>query len=820
MIRSLKSTFGSWTILVALSIGHAAIASKNDQHVSPSRVLKEVDATLSNQNVRFPRGPRDRLEMGEDQTLSPYFYVAGGDPNTERLPLKEISADVQIAGVIAKVKIRQVFENSGSKPIEAVYVFPASTRAAVHGMRMKIGQRTIEAKIEKKAVAREEYEQAKQQGKRASLLEQERPNVFTMSVANIMPKDKIHVELDYSELLVPEDATYEFVYPTVVGPRYGGGVDPQKDKWIENPYLPEGKKEPYKFGIQVHLEAGIPIKKIVSPSHKIKVEYLSKTSANIQLNQKGGGNKDYVLQYRLAGNQIETGLLLWQGKQESFFLLMVEPPRRPQQEQIPSREYIFLLDVSGSMRGFPLDTTKVLMQNLFSQLRPSDYFNIVMFSGGSFVLNPEGSLPATPANIKLAADTVNRQRGGGGTELMGGFKTAYGIPKKHSQISRSVIVTTDGYVGVEAQAFKFVREHLNEANLFAFGIGSSVNRALIEAMARAGVGEPFVVLGPNTAKQQTDKLRETIQYPVLANASVTFSGFDAKEVAPQKIPDLMALRPLVVFGKFVGKPKGTIKVKGVSGKGDWKKTIKIQPNLLKEENAPIQFLWARKWVAMLDDELALAPGNVSIEKTITDLGLSYNLLTAFTSFVAVDSEVANNTQELTSVKQPLPLPEGVSNYAIGSKGMVLQSRVKSRRSTMAPRAPSGIPTEAAIAPGRLETRSGVPRALAEEKETTQDTVAWNIMITDVDAKGLTDTAPILKAVEERLHKAQKQCHLSKQIIKLELVIDSKGNMIRVAILEAQNKNEASCVVESLKKLTSKTKAKGSEGVLKITFRVR
>ena len=342
-----------------------------------------------------------------DRSLAPYLTVlgAGGPEATERVPLKETTADVSIAGVIARVQVHQLFENTGRVPIEAVYVFPASTRAAVHGVRMKIGQRVIEAKIDRKQAARESYEAARREGKRASLLEQERPNVFTMNVANIMPGDRIAVEMDYSEMLIPDEATYEFVYPTVVGPRYTGGADPaQETQWMANPHLPAGTPEPYKFDIKVHLETGIALKELSSPSHQIAATYAGPARADVRLAIPGGGNRDFVLRYRLSGDKIESGLLLWEGeggqganvRRENFFALMMEPPRRPTAAQIPGREYIFLLDVSGSMHGFPLDTAKTLMRNLLAKLRPTDTFNIVLFSGAAHVRSPQGSIPATP----------------------------------------------------------------------------------------------------------------------------------------------------------------------------------------------------------------------------------------------------------------------------------------------------------------------------------------------------------------------------------------------------------------------------------------
>ncbi|MBN2358092.1 MAG: VWA domain-containing protein, partial [Deltaproteobacteria bacterium] len=755
-------------------------------------------------------------------------------------PLKETSAEVQIAGVIARVKVKQVFANEGAKPIEAVYVFPGSTRAAVHGMRMTIGKRTIEAKIDKKAEARQQYEQAKQEGKRASLLEQERPNVFTMNVANIMPRDRIEVELDYSELLVPEDATYEFVYPTVVGPRYTGGMDAKKDKWAATPYTTEGQGESYKWDIRVHIETGIPLKEIASPSHKVIVKKLGDSSADVVLDQAGGGNKDFVLQYRLAGNKIETGVLLWQGQDENFFVVMMEPPKRPTDQQIPPREYIFLLDVSGSMHGFPLDTTKALMKNLFTQLRPTDYFNCVFFSGGSFVLNPQGSVPATPGNIDNALQVINRQRGGGGTELMGGLKTAYGIPKTVPHLSRSVIVATDGYVGVEAAAFKFIRDNLNQANLFAFGIGSSVNRALIEGMARAGLGEPYVVLRPDKAAEQAERLQAVIQFPVLAGIDVKFNKFSAYEVAPSKVPDLMAKRPVIVFGKYKGNPAGSIEVTGYSGQGKFTQKLDVSEKQVRGENAPIRFLWARKWVAILDDEYVMSNQAKEVEEVITDLGLAYTLLTQFTSFVAIDSEVVNQGGQGDQVKQPLPLPEGVSNLAVGSgeavsKTMALPARRSvSRKDGEARPSPMPSPVQApaespaSYAPSAPPPPSGgftgrpMPKyskkSRAEVYDEDRAAGERRIMIVGLKAAGLGDTKALIAAIEGKLAAVAKECASGETTLKLKITVDASGKVTKVEIIESKDKKLGDCLKKKLTGLSSATKATGKSGTLELTLR--
>jgi len=775
----------------------------------PSEVLARADARVGSEGVSFSDQGRGTAPDA-DRTLAPYFHVAGGESEADRLPLKETSADVSIAGVIAKVKVHQLFENGGKRPIEAVYVFPASTRAAVHGMRMRIGGRTVEAKIERRAAARERYAEARKAGQRASLLEQERPNVFTMSVANVMPGERIEVELDYSELLLPEDAVYEFVYPTVVGPRYGAGADPEKDRWIANPYLRAGEPAPYRFDVKAHVETGIALKDLVSPSHTIDVKYQSASSADVRLAQAGGGNKDFVLRYRLAGDRIETGLLLWQGAKERFFLLMMEPPARPTQAQIPPREYIFLVDVSGSMHGFPLDTAKALTKTLLSQLRPEDAFNVVAFSGAGSVLAPEGSLPATPANVQRASDAVDRLRGGGGTELMGGLRLAYGVPRRGPGVSRSVVVITDGYVGVEAQAFKFVREHLSEANLFAFGIGSSVNRGLIECLARAGLGEPFVVLGPEKAREEAEKLRAYIEQPVLTGVEVRFPGFDAREVAPMKVPDLMARRPLVVFGKYQGEARGRIEVSGTTGGGRFSRTLEVSPGAARPENAALRWLWARRWVALLEDELHLARAQ-ELEDAITDLGLSYEMLTPFTSFVAVDSEVVNRGGAPTLVNQPLPMPEGVSDLAVGGALPVMRQMSRRERAgpLVAPSPPPAPGAEAAATKARADERAE-PESGASRAAAPAPSARWLVLA--LGSSGLGDSASLVHEVEARLRKEPAaRCGAAEADVELRLTVDGAGKVVKVEILKGSGPGVDRCLEAHLAGLRSATRALDAKG---------
>lgn len=599
-----------------------------------------------------------------DRSLSPYFFVEGSAPGVDALPLKRTEADVHVSGVIAEVVVRQTYRNDGDQTLSARYVFPASTRAAVHGMQMRIGDRLIEAKIKEREEARREYEEAKSAGKTASLLEEDRPNVFSMSVANIVPGDEVEVELRYTELLVPTEGVYELVYPTVVGPRYASASSDVADvtnRFLASPYLRAGTRPTSTFDLEVALAGGMKLHGIESPSHAIRTALAAgDTEATVTLADRAtGGDRDFVLRYQLAGDDLASGMLLYPGKGgEGFFLLMVQPPRRPALELIPPREYVFIIDVSGSMHGFPLDTTKALMKDLLGRLRPTDHFNVLLFSGGSSLYS-ETSVPAEPARIADAVDYVTREKGGGGTELLPALERAMKLPAVAPHVSRSFVVVTDGYISEEARMFEHVRANLGRANVFSFGIGSSVNRHLTDGLAHAGRGEPFVVLSPMEAAAAAARFRAYVEAPVLTDVKVAFDGFDAHDVEPASIPDVFASRPVVVFGKYRGAPRGKVTLTGVSGRGRFVSTLDVGAMVPDDKHAALPYLWAREKIRELSD----FTGDAN-KAEVTALGLRYNLLTRYTSFIAV-SHVVRAAGRSVDVDQPLPMPAGVSDLAVG-----------------------------------------------------------------------------------------------------------------------------------------------------------
>jgi Ca-activated chloride channel family protein len=601
------------------------------------------------------------------KTLAPYFFVENGDPSVDSIPLESTSVDVAVSGVIASVRVTQVYVNRGSRPIHARYVFPGSTRAAVHGMTMTIGDRRVVARIHEREAARAVYEKAVSQGKSASLLEQARPNVFTMRVGNVMPGDRVEVELQYTELLTAEERVYELVFPTVVGPRYSSAPaedTPPRDAFVASPYLEQGTASRTRFDIQVAVDAGVPLQDVVCPSHKTWMEWRGASRATVHLDpaDTAGGNRDFILRYRLAGDRIASGLLLFKGEEEGFFLVMAHPPARVAAADLPPREYVFVLDVSGSMNGFPLDTAKTLMRKLVATLKPTDTFNVILFSGASHRMSAR-SVPATAANVADAVRVIDQQRGGGGTELYAALDDALHLPRT-AGFARSVVLVTDGFISAEADVFDLISRNLGQANFFSFGIGTSVNRHLIEGVARAGHGEPFVVTGPQEAAAVSDRFRRYIDSPLLTGITLTAEGFDAYDFEPAGFPDLLAERPLIALGKWRGTPGGRLVLRGMGGHGPYEQPLDVAGSLPSTTNQALAHLWARARIAALGD-FGLTRSLEAHRSDIVALGLRYNLLTAFTSFVAVDEIVRNPGGEGTTVKPPLPLPEGVSNDAVG-----------------------------------------------------------------------------------------------------------------------------------------------------------
>ena len=647
-------------------------------------------------------------EEDEEKLLAPYFVIQseGADVSTDYFPLKSTEVTTNINGVIAETYVVQTYENQGDKPINAQYVFPTSSTATVHGMTMEIGSHRVTATIKEKEEAKEEYEEAKEEGKSASLLEQRRPNVFTMDVANVMPGDTARIELHYTELVVTREGVCEFVFPTVVGPRYvtpedagspvadaavpdremstdgsqdgaaEGTVEEEDspdttvtngdgaDGWAASPYLPEGVLPDSEYHITVNLSTGVPIADVSCKSHEIKVEQENGSQARITLAnpEDYAGNRDFILKYRLTGESVESGLVLTETNSEKYFFLTVQPPERYVPDDIPPREYIFVLDVSGSMYGYPLDTAKDLIRNLVTGLRDIDRFNLVLFSDDTYLLSTK-SLAANSGNVQAAIDLIDEQEGGGGTSMFPALQTAVSVPMKED-VARSVVIITDGYISNEDEIYDLINRNMDTASFFSFGIGCSVNDYLIKGIAQCGMGESFLVTDSEDAAQSAERFASYIEAPLMTGITVDYEGFDVYDVATSTPSILYAQKPLILFGKWRGEPTGTITVSGKAGGEDYVQEIPVADAAVDTEDESIRYLWARTKL----DQLAgygSTRNDDSVKEEITQLGLDYNMTTPYTSFVAVVEEIRNPEGESQDVNQANPLPLQVSNLAVG-----------------------------------------------------------------------------------------------------------------------------------------------------------
>lgn len=581
-------------------------------------------------------------------------YLATSDGSDVPLPLTFTAVDVTIAGVIADVRVKQTYENRGSETIDVVYVFPGSDRAAIHALTMRVGDREIRANIRSKQKAREEFEQAREEGKTASLLEQLDPSIFRMSLANVLPGDKIEVELQYTELLVPTKGEYEFFFPSTIGERYARAGD----QTVETSTSRAAEVIDYAFDLQVRIEGALPLGEVTSLSHAVDVERPSARQALVfvgEASQQDAAGKDYLLRFRYQGGDIETGVLTYPEGDGGYFLMLAEPPRRVTPERIAPREFIFVVDVSGSMHGKPLDISKDMLQDLISSMRPNELFNVIQFAGGSVMLSDKGSLPANFDNVTRARSFIDKTEAGGGTELIDALDKAYALPHTPG-FARSVVVVTDGAIWAGGEAYRVIRSHLEAANVFVFGIGPHVNRDVIRLIARAGMGEPFIVDKLGKGREVAQRLREYIDRPLLTDIGLRHDASVVRDLEPQQLPDLLAERPLVVVGRYRGQGPHDITIEGDSAGKAYQQTLTLRPGTEAGRMSALRQLWARERIQRLLDEqlgVSLRGENVDHSQDIEQLGLEFSLLTPYTSFVAVDQRVRAQGDS-RRVVQPAP----------------------------------------------------------------------------------------------------------------------------------------------------------------------
>jgi len=599
------------------------------------------------------------------------------DDKTLELPLKHTDVDAYVTGYIARVNVTQHFTNPYKEPIEAVYVFPLPENAAVDAMTMKIGERVIKGVIKKREEAREIYEQAIKEGKTASLLEQERPNIFTQTVGNIMPGDDIYIEISYVQDLKYDHGSYEYTFPMVVGPRYIPGEQSGKKTdggWSEDtdrvpdaskitpPVLKPEYRSGHDISLKLTVDAGVPIRNFFCPSHDIEQQVKGESQVVVQI-KKGDQipNKDFIFRYDVAGSKPEYALLTHATKEgDGYFMLMIQPKASFKIAEITPREVVFVVDRSGSMSGFPIEKVKEAMKLCVENLHPDDYFQVIAFSYSAERFAPS-PVPNTPENVKKAIAYIESLDGSGGTEMLTGVNEALSVDRDPARKRRRfVLFMSDGYVGNEAEIIAAIEAKLEGARVFSFGVGSSVNRYLLEGMARAGRGYATYCRQDEDPQAAVQLFYDRIAKPFLMDIEIDWGGLEVTEVFPQRIPDLFAAQPVIIHGRYTKPGQASIKIKGnVAGKPVTQE-IPVTFPAVEPSHDVIPTLWARTKIERLSDESYTKGEIEDLVAEITELALKYRIMSKYTSFVAVSEEVRNVNGKLETVQVPIPIPEGVS----------------------------------------------------------------------------------------------------------------------------------------------------------------
>jgi len=619
------------------------------------------------------------------------------------LPLKHTDVNADLSGFLARVSVVQEFSNDSKEAIEAVYKFPLPHDAAVDSMEMIIGNRVIKADIKKKEEARKIYEDARNSGRRAALLDQERPNLFTQHVANIMPGDTVKIHIQYVETLKYEDGDYEFVFPMVVGPRYTP-AQMSNPETVTVRRIPEGVRAGHDINVRVSVDAGMSIGAVASPSHNVDVLKAGANKMMVALkNAQSIPNKDFILRYDVAGNKIKDAVLTHKADKGGFFTLILQPPDRPAESEITPKEIVFVVDTSGSMHGYPMDKIKEVIKHAFDGLHPRDTFNLITFSGDEHILFPK-PVPATRENIATAWKFMQTREGRGGTEMMKAIRAALD-PSDEQDHLRVVCFMTDGEVGNDMEILAEIQKHKN-ARVFAFGIGSSVNRFLLDGMSRYGRGETQFVTLTEDGSAAAKKFQDRVRTPLLTDIEIDWNGLEVANVSPSRIPDLFSAKPLVISGRYSKSGKRTIQLRGKVAGRNFSREIEVEFKASEPKHDVLATLWARRRIEELTatDFRGIQYGspNQEVKQQITQLGLEFRLMTQFTSFVAVEQKIVNENGQSRRVDVPVEMPEGVSYQ--GVYGEERREMAMAKRASMPMQSYSG-----GIANGRMSVNQ-VPAA--------------------------------------------------------------------------------------------------------------
>jgi Ca-activated chloride channel family protein len=596
---------------------------------------------------------------------------AGKNGRCVPAPVLDTDAALWVTGVVARARVTQRFRNPGDDRVEAVYVFPLPDAAAVDHLRMLVGRRVIEGQIRERGRARRIYEAARSTGQKASLLEQERPNIFTASVANIGPRETVEVVLEYQEVVRWDGGEFGVRFPLAITPRYTPGGPPAGTP--EAPDTAEtGPITRARFSdladapvrLAVEIDAGFALSSLYSPSHEIRTSRVSDTVYEVALDPDAvPADRDFVLRWAPERGQTPEAALFTEGNGgDTYALLMVLPPDPDDagDARLP-RETVFVIDTSGSMAGPSLEQAKLALMIALDDLAPGDRFNVIEFNSVTRRLFPE-SVTADAAAIERARHFIDSLDANGGTEMADALAAALeGDPPRG--FVRQIVFVTDGAVGNESALFAYIGEHLGASRLFPVGIGSAPNSYFMRKAAQFGRGAFTFIGSPLQVSERMDALFRKLESPVLTGLEVSWDD-PAAEAWPARIPDLYAGEPLVVTARLTG-PVGRIQVRGERGERSWEKVFRPGPpggprDIDPPARSAIAKLWARRKIDALMDAAIEGADREAARQAVVDLGLAHHLVTRYTSLVAVD---VTSTAPPAAVPVPSHLPAAA---AVGS----------------------------------------------------------------------------------------------------------------------------------------------------------
>ena len=616
------------------------------------------------------RAQKASADAGSLQALDENHKPSG------RCPLKHTDVKAEISGFLSRVTVTQQFTNPFPNKIEAVYTFPLPQAAAVDDMTMLIGERTVKGKIMRRDEARAAYETAKQMGQVASLLDQERPNIFTQAVANIMPGEEIKITISYVETLQYEAGSYEWSFPMVVGERYSpSSVQPDDSSRISPP---RAARPGHDISLEIQLNAGVPIQSLNSETHETEVERTGDNRAVVRLKDQATiPNKDFVLKYHVAGETIDDALLAHRAERGGFFTLILQPPQRVAPEDVMPKELVFVLDSSGSMGGFPFETAKKTLLLALDNLYPNDTFNVITFAGETRILFSE-PVPATRGNITKAKKLLANIDSDGGTEMMKAITAALD-PSDSQQHVRIVCFMTDGEVGNDNEILAEIQKHPN-ARVFAMGFSDSPNRYLLDKMAEYGRGEVDYVADNSDASVAAKRFHERVRNPLLTDVSVDWSNLPVSDVYPTRIPDLFSAKPVILSGRYTQGGKGVIRLKGRSAGQEFVREITIELPENEAGHDVLATLWARRRIDNLMSGYVAGADPAFLEtqrKEITNLGLDFKLMTQFTSFVAIDDLIFTGGEAPQRVNVPVAGTGAGVGVGVGQSNLLMDGMAMS-----------------------------------------------------------------------------------------------------------------------------------------------